>query len=282
MPETWAAVIHGDCQNLTESSTNAARCCVTSPPYWNQRNYGTDGELGADQTRNEYVYQLANRLDIVGNILTDDGTLWLNIGDGYHNKELVGMPWRVALELKRRGWILRSDIIWHKTNPIPAGGGVTNRFTPSHEYIFLFAKQHDYYFDMQAVLEPLKHPNATITAGFGGHKQSGNDTYSGRVYNADELDGRRPRDVWSMPVARYAGSHQAVMPELLAERCIKAGSAVGDLVLDPFAGAGTTGLVANRLGRNFLGYELNEEYAEEARRRIRGDAPLFRQVREGR
>jgi len=281
MADTWAVVLHGDClDELQRQKAGVARCCVTSPPYWNLRSYGTENELGSEHTLEEYVFNICARMDQVKHVLAEDGTLWLNLGDCYVDKQLMGVPWRVALALQERGWVLRSEIIWHKTNTIPAGGGVTDRFTPAHEHVFLLAKNPHYYFDMQAVLEPLKHPDVTISAGFGGHKQSGNETYSGRVYNAGELEGRRPRDVWSLPVARYAGSHVAVMVPDLAERCIKAGSAIGDLVLDPFAGAGTTGLVANRLGRNFLGVELNQQYAEESRRRIRSDAPLFRNVRE--
>ncbi len=272
---TWR-VENGDAlATLQGLEPSSIQCCVTSPPYWGLRDYGVDGQLGLEETPEKYVAGMVEVFREVRRVLRDDGTLWLNLGDCFHNKQLAGIPWRVALALQADGWYLRSDIIWHKTNPIPAGGGVTDRFTPAHEYVFLFAKQHNYYFDMDAVLEPLKHPNATITAGFGGHKQSGNPTYSGNQYDASELNGRRPRDVWTLPVSRLNDAHVAVMPPDLVEPCIKAGTKIGDLVLDPFSGAGTVGVVATRLKRSYVGIELNPEYAAMSRRRIESDAPLF-------
>tara|TARA_R100001594_G_scaffold94226_2_gene128410 strand:- start:2550 stop:3389 length:840 start_codon:yes stop_codon:yes gene_type:complete len=274
IPTFW--IDHGDAlEHLKKKRDGLARCCVTSPPYYRLRNYGTSTQLGQEPSVDEYVNKLVVIFRELKRVLLDDGTLWLNLGDSYADKNLLGVPWRTALALQDDGWILRSDVIWHKTNPIPAGGGVHDRFTPAHEYVFLLAKNPHYFFNMEAALEPLEHPDATTPAGFGGYKQSGNETYSGKKYDASDLKGRRPRDVWSLPVARYNGEHNAVMPDALAEKCILAGTEVGDTVLDPFAGAGTTGLMANKLGRHFHGIELNELYVQEARRRIEGDSPLF-------
>lgn len=274
-PTSW--IMHGDALSVLQSDgrDDHARCCVTSPPYWRLRDYGTDNQLGQEASVDVYVTKLVMIFRELKRILKKDGTLWLNIGDCYVDKNLMGVPWRVAFALQKDGWILRSDNIWNKTNPIPAGGGVNDRFTPAHEYVFLFSKNPDYFFNMDAVLEPLEHPGAVSHSGFGGHKQSGNETYSGKKYDASKLKGRRPRTVWPISVARYGGKHNAVMPDELARKCILAGSEVGDLVVDPFAGAGTTGLVASQLGRSFYGIELNELYVQEARCRIEGDSPLF-------
>ena len=211
-------------------------------------------------------------------------------------KDLVGMPWRVAFALQANGWWLRQDIIWHKPNPMPES--VTDRCTKSHEYVFLLTKSARYYYDADAVREPHASVDANgnhvwtgkpvAELGVAPHKESGR-RYSGPdidpIKNAPGLrsmgyhpEGRNRRSVWTIATKPYAGAHFAVMPKALAEPCVLAGSRPGDLVLDPFTGSGTVGLVALRNDRNFIGIELNPEYAELANKRITDDQPLFNKV----
>jgi DNA modification methylase len=227
--------------------------------------------LGLEPDPWAYVGHLVEVFRAVRRVLRDDGTLWLNLGDsyaggGYSNhqntggaqranggkqkhtptgdlkpKDLCGIPWRVAYALQADGWYLRSDIIWHKPNPMPES--VTDRPTKAHEYLFLLSKRPRYFYDADAIRE--------------------------------EEDGPNRRSVWTMSTRPYAAAHFATFPPELPERCIKAGTRPGDLVLDPFSGAGTTGMVARRLQRAYIGAEQSEEYAEMSRRRIDGDAPLF-------
>ena len=309
------AIIHTG-QSLDVLKTlpaGSARCCVTSPPYWGLRDYGHDQQIGLEDTPEAYVARLVAVFAEVKRVLSDDGTLWLNIGDsyagssqtggtdvsgllGYGNsgtrnptdthapkrktpatlkpKDMVGIPWMLAFALRSDGWYLRSDIIWHKPNPMPES--VRDRPTKAHEYVFLLSKNRRYYWDQDAVREP--------DCGRG----SGND-FKNRQGSADHQaqsggiggsawkpgKGRNTRSVWTIPTHPFPGAHFAVMPPALADRCIRAGSAIGDVVLDPFNGAGTTGMVARRLQRQYIGIELNPEYAEQARRRIDSDAPLF-------
>ena len=274
-------IVVGDCvTSLAAMDAGSVQTCVTSPPYWNLRDYGVEGQHGLEVTPAEYVAQMVNVFREVRRVLRDDGTLWLNLGDSYDNKNLVGAPWRVALGLQADGWHLRSDIIWHKTNPMPSS--VADRPTRAHEYVFLMSKSPRYFYDHKAISEPAVHAGETISLGdksFSkgqaagrGIKPSGSalkDTY---IVPAR----RNRRTVWTIPTRAFSRAHFATMPPDLAEICIKAGSAPGDLVLDPYAGAGTTGLVALRLGRRFLGCELNPEYAAMAEDRIRLDMPLIR------
>ena len=222
----------------------------------------------------------------VWRVLADDGTLWLNIGDSYAGnnsgeglkpKDLIGIPWRVAFALQADGWYLRSDIIWHKPNPMPES--VTDRPTKSHEYLFLLTKSPRYYYDNEAIKEPALHPNIKHKSNKKPEGASvayiGNPpTNLGRAGTSD--DGlRNKRDVWTINTKPFKGAHFAVMPEALVEPCVLAGSAEGDTVLDPFTGSGTVAVVANRHGRNFVGTELNAEYAQIAYDRITGDAPML-------
>ena len=238
---------------------------VTSPPYYNLRDYGEDNQIGLENSLEEYIEQLCIVFDEVYRITKDDGTFWLNIGDWYANKgeipsdgrkgfsgtggmgvadktieglttkDLICVPWRVAFALQQRGWILRSDIIWAKKNPIPES--VKDRPTSSHEHIFLFSKQPKYYYDFESVKEKIEN-----------------------LDNNGGYEHRNKRDVWSVRVASYPGSHCATFPMELIVPCIKAGSPEGGLVLDPFMGSGTVAEVAKRLSRRYTGCELNLEY----------------------
>jgi DNA modification methylase len=279
-----------------------AQTCVTSPPYYGLRDYGCAGQIGLEETPDAYVARLVDVFREVRRVLRDDGTLWLNLGDsyaaggngggnkndtnvgsltvgrklppsGYKPKDLLGIPWMVAFALRADGWWLRQDIIWHKPNPMPES--VTDRCTKAHEYVFLLTKSARYFYDAAAIAEDALQPEgeARITAQ---HKQAAigqNQTGSlGTNYGAAT---RNARNVWTIATTPYSGAHFATMPPALAERCIKAGSKFGDMVLDPFGGAGTTGLVADRLGRSATLIELNPEYARLARERITADAPLL-------
>jgi len=292
----------------------SAQCCVTSPPYWGLRDYGHDGQIGLEETPEQYVSRLVAVFAEVRRVLADDGVLWLNLGDSYAGssmfggvgsgtlagtqqgamkggqdqrfrghrrsglkpKDLVGIPWRVAFALQADGWYLRSDTIWHKPNPMPES--VRDRPTKGHEYVFLMSKSTRYFYDADSIRETsitgdLNSPRGSkgvlgpMNGGLRGDSDKG---YSGKTRNA--------RSVWTIPTQPYPGAHFAVMPPALADRCIRAGSRVGDVVLDPFAGAGTTGMVARRLQRRFVGIELNPTFAEMARHRIDDDAPLLNRM----
>lgn len=289
-------VYWGDCRDgLRQMAKDGVKVqmCVTSPPYFGLRDYGADGQIGLEQTPHEFIDNLVEVFACVWDVLADDGTLWVNLGDSYarvggdsskqgrhwdnrknnpttgHNryakdmgvkeKNLLGMPWRLAFALQEFGWYLRQDIIWHKPNPMPES--VTDRCTKSHEYIFLLSKNTKYYFDSKAIQEPAE--NAGKVGGSFKGRQGGAEYHaqSGGVgSDAKEYENRNKRDVWTVPVKPYAGAHFAVYPEELIEPCILAGSKVGDIVLDPFFGSGTTGQVAQKLGRKWVGCELNKDY----------------------
>ena len=287
----------GDClDGLRELPDGIARTCVTSPPYFGLRDYGHEGQIGLEPTPDEFVTALVKVFREVRRGLRDDGTLWLNLGDSYANdgkwggssggkhasalhgnsgigrgkvttglkqKDLIGIPWRVAFALQADGWYLRQDIIWAKPNPMPES--VRDRCTKAHEYIFLLTKSARYYFDAEAIKEPeacgrtrgpALHPDTKSTNGNGG--------LSSRVGDGS----RNRRSVWTVTTKPFSGAHFAVFPSDLIEPCILAGSAPGDLVIDPFAGSGTTGIVAGKHGRKFYGCELNPEYAAMANERI--------------
>ena len=304
-------IICGDAiEKLRELPDESVQCCVTSPPYWGLRDYGVDGQLGLEDTPEEFVDVLVGVLMEVRRVLRSDGTLWLNLGDSYCGapggyqgksgdrasrtftaktdkqkrgeglkpKDLVGIPWRVALALQGAGWWLRSDIIWHKTNPMPES--VRDRPTKSHEYLFLLAKSSRYYFDQESVREPVSanwKPSGAPTV-----KEMGPGVVDGsakqRRLEYAEAKGANVRSVWPIPTQPFAKAHFATMAPKLAERCILAGCPLGGVVLDPFSGAGTIGLVADRLGRDAILIDLNPEYCEMARARIKGDAPLISEV----
>jgi DNA modification methylase len=294
-------IIYGDCrEKLKELGPESVQMCVTSPPYWGLRDYGHDDQLGLEETPEEYTDNMVEVFRQVKRVLRDDGTLWLNLGDSYANagsdgscgktakvgntlsgqqkttnklvsglkqKDLIGIPWRVAFALQTDGWYLRQDIIWHKPNPMPES--VTDRCTKSHEYIFLMSKSEKYFYDADAVREKT---GLEIT--WDEYK-----TKKGRWFERDsngqglnQIDrtersgsyshpnGRNKRSVWTVATKPYSEAHFAVFPQELIEPCIQAGSKTGDVVLDPFFGSGTTGEVAERFGRNYIGIELNEDY----------------------
>lgn len=279
--------------------------CVTSPPYWGLRDYGVDGQLGLEPTPEEYVANLVEVFREVRRVLRDDGTLWLNLGDSYNGskmnrsgqhgykdgrsnrdkrfsvggvkglkpKDLVGIPWMVAFALRADGWYLRQDIIWHKPNPMPES--VKDRCTKAHEYIFLLSKSPKYYYDADSIKEPssdLEKSKKRYEKPFGGKKAEEllktNQVHT-RTIGMREFDGKRnKRSVWTVPTRPFPEAHFAVYPPDLITPCILAGCPVGGTVLDPFAGSGTTLLVATQHHRKSIGIELNPEYIEIAKRRL--------------
>lgn len=276
----------GDCiEVLQRMPEKLADCCVTSPPYWRMRDYGVEGQLGLEEL-DEYIVKMVEVFREVRRVLRDDGTLWLNLGDSYvqggrgggdgweHSaskgvlratpaasgcryKNLIGVPWRVALALQDDGWNLRSDIIWHKPNAMPES--VNSRPTKSHEYIFLMSKSRDYYYDSIAIQER----SAGEVRRRWPSKKSGANSKAMR--SSTEARGRFPeyrnkRSVWTVANVPYQGAHFATYPPDLIKPCILAGSRIGGIVLDPFFGSGTTGRVAEDLGRRWLGIEINEGY----------------------
>lgn len=301
---------HGDALTVARGlESGSVQSIVTSPPYFGLRDYGTDGQMGAEDTLAGYVEGMTTLFRELRRVLADDGTLWLNLGDTYsfgatprHNtnapnanrdgsrdttpelplradgtglraKNLVGVPWRVALALQADGWILRSDIIWAKPNPMPES--VTDRPTKAHEYVFLFAKSPRYYYDAEAIKEPAvtgfngsefhtgktaEHQlgRASTQPRFGGNKQNGGRTYSGNEYAPNGLANKRT--VWTVPTVPFSAAHFAVYPPELIRPCILAGSRPGDTILDPFSGSGTTGMVATQEGRKYIGIDLNADY----------------------
>ena len=254
-------ILFGDCVDTRKQFDEKARCCVTSPPYYGLRDYGGESnQIGLEQSPEEYIQEMVNVFRLVRDNLTDDGTLWLNIGDSYYNyrpgkgglpqqsvsntkqdlpdqcnrrankleglkeKDLIGIPWMLAFALRADGWYLRQDIIWSKGNPMPES--VRDRCTKSHEYIFLLSKSQNYYFDVDTIKE----------------------------------QSRRQRSVWNVNVKPNKQAHFATYPPELITPCILAGSEENDIVLDPFMGSGTTAMVARALGRYYIGCELHEEY----------------------
>ena len=266
-------ILFGDCRETLSQIDEKVRMCVTSPPYYGLRNYGDESnQIGQEDTPEEYIQNLVNIFRSVRNCLSDDGTLWVNIGDSYYNyrpgkgqalvkqtvsatkqdlpdkcarrgnkleglkeKDLIGIPWMLAFALRADGWYLRQDIIWNKPNPMPES--VRDRCTKSHEYIFLLSKNQNYYFDVDVIKEPT----------------------------------RRKRSVWNINKKPYKGSHFAVFPPELITPCILAGSEKNDIVLDPFMGSGTTAMVARDLGRHYIGCELHEEYNDLIQQRVPDD-----------
>jgi site-specific DNA-methyltransferase (adenine-specific) len=272
-------VIVGDNRETLKSlADGSVQCVVTSPPYWGLRDYGNDDQIGHEPSPEEFVEQLCLVFDEVWRVLADDGTVWVNLGDSYFEKCLAGSPWLFAFAMKRRGWFLRQDIIWAKPNPMPES--VTDRCTKSHEYIFLLSKSANYYFDHLAIREPAVRTDVKDTR-FGGNKYGDDDspesrTKSGNVYVEDGF--RNKRDVWTVTTTRYADAHFATYNPELIRPCILAGTKEGDLVLDPFSGSGTTGEVAMQAGRNYVGLELNPDYAQLSLKRISDAIGMFGEV----
>jgi len=289
-------ILYGDCRDTLKQFDEQARTCVTSPPYYGLRNYGNEeNQIGQENTPEEFIDQLVSVFKEVRNVLTDDGTLWVNLGDSYYNyrpgkgqsypkqsvsktnqdlptqcnkrgnkleglkeKDLIGIPWMFAFAMRSDGWYLRQDIIWHKPNPMPES--VKDRCTKSHEYIFLLSKNKKYYYDNEAIKEPVKKDWGTRDRTQGKYHNPG----SGLVPHSGlskSYDRKNKRDVWSITNKPYKGSHFAVFPPDLITPCILAGSEKGDIILDPFMGSGTTAMVAKQLGRDYIGCELHEEYS---------------------
>lgn len=267
-------IVHGDAANALAALPNAfVQCIVTSPPYYCQRDYGDHKQLGQEESPDEYISRLVEIFRQCRRVLRDDGTLWLNLGDKYDNGRLLGMPWRVALALIADGWVLRSDIIWHKPNAMPSS--VKNRPTTDHEYIFMFSKGADYFYNADAIREPhvTFTENSKMRGGrnhFGkvngtpeeGKNAGHSNLHRGRWDQAFHPLGRNKRTVWSIPLSKYRNAHFAVFPEKLVETCLLAGTSTDSLVLDPFCGSGTTLVVASRLNRHFLGIDCNIDYCK--------------------
>jgi len=276
-------ILYGDCRKtlgtlkaqISIGIADRPRMCVTSPPYYGLRDYGgEESQIGLEQSPEEYIEQMVEVMSLVRDCLTDDGTLWLNMGDSYYNyksgtgeyakqsfaknrqdlpmktpkranrlegfkdKELMGIPWMLAFALRKDGWWLRQDIIWNKPNPMPES--VRDRCTKSHEYIFLLTKERNYYFDVDSI----------------------------KIPTVDGEGMKRRKSVWEVQTKPYKDAHFAVYPPELIEPCIIAGSERGDIILDPFIGSGTTAAVAKSLGRDYIGCELHEDYGKLIKKRI--------------
>lgn len=323
--------------------TKSVDCIVTSPPYWGLRDYGVAGQLGLEDTPEEYVAKMVLVFNEARRVLKPDGTLWLNLGDSYANdgkwggstggkhaaslhgqtgigrgkkktglkaKDLVGIPWMVAFALREAGWYLRQDIIWHKPNPMPES--VTDRCTKAHEYLFLFSKEVRYYFDSASIQENrVQNEDAnsfrggsycgseTDNATMGKRKIPGNKKHKAatayaegdikhrtkiglvdyadreRAADPNDLGKRNKRSVWTVGSSPFKEAHFATFPPALIVDCIKAGCPPGGVVFDPFMGAGTTALVSRKLGRNFIGLELNSEYINIAQKRLKKELGMF-------
>ncbi|MGC6463110.1 MAG: DNA-methyltransferase [Pirellulaceae bacterium] len=268
-------------KGLSRLNDSSVDTVVTSPPYYGQRDYESDIQIGHEKTIEDYVDTLVEIFGAVRRVLRPEGTLWLNLGDKYLNGQLQGLPWRVALALQADGWVLRSDIIWHKPNAMPSA--VKNRPTTDHEYIFLLTRStKDYYYDADAIREPhVTFTNQSRMKGGRKHlgkrggtpeagKNRGNpNLHDGRWDQAFHPKGRNKRTVWSMPLSKYRDAHFAVFPESLVEHCVKAGSPPKGVVLDPFCGSGTTGLVSLRIERDFIGIDCSQRYCDMASERLR-------------
>ncbi|KWB68160.1 DNA methyltransferase [Burkholderia ubonensis] len=343
----WIDHFHfGDCRELMRvmiADGVKVQTIVTSPPYWGLRSYLPDNhpdkrrEIGQESSLAEWLAVMVDVFDLCRELLADDGTAWVNMGDAYASaggasggrppvagtmvfrdtcrvgtvpiglkpKDLMGQPWRLAFALQDAGWYLRQDIIWHKPNPMPES--VRDRCTKAHEYLFLLTKSERYYFDSDAMREPRSSDEDAATfrgacyvggetdnAHLGQRKVIGNrrvkvpggwDTREGAhgsfhhggrgeaEYRVDTGDGRRMRrSVWTIATQPFAAAHFATFPEALVEPCVLAGSRPGDVVFDPFFGSGTTGQVSQRLGRHFVGFELNPDYERLQRKRLRQPA----------
>jgi DNA modification methylase len=284
----------GDClEELKRLPDQCVQTCVTSPPYFGLRDYGVDGQIGLEETLEAYVLRLVQVFREVRRCLRDDVVLWLNLGDsysaggrggggkqdtnkgsinlgawkvaGYGQKQLLGVPWKVAFALQADGWILRQDIIWHKPNPMPES--ITDRCTKAHEYIFLLSKAPRYYLDAEALKEPA------VMNRWGGKKPmnavNSKGDFRGLLRERDMMPERRnKRSVWAVATKPYKGAHFATFPPDLIQPCILAGAPVAGVVLDPFLGSGTTAMVAKKLGRRYVGIELNPDYVKMAQARL--------------
>ena len=299
----------GDCRETMRkwaSQGVKAQTCVTSPPYFGLRDYGHEGQIGHEDTPEEFIKQLVEVFRCVWDVLEDDGTLWVNIGDSYCNtngfaraspeyqregrnnmpandrkldklhatglktKDLIGIPWMLAFALRADGWYLRQDIVWSKPNPMPES--VQDRCTKAHEYIFLLSKSHKYHFDHVAIKEPAttveNRPSGIVRDRV--YDYDSKQKEMGRSRGGEETPEpttRNRHSVWNVATKPYLGAHFAVFPTELIEPCILAGAPLGGIVLDPFMGSGTTAQVAQDLGRQYLGCELNPDYGKLQKKR---------------
>lgn len=274
-----ASLIYGrtNIESLQKMNDDSVDCVVTSPPYWGLRDYGADGQLGLEESVSDYVQQMTKTFAEIKRVLKSTGTVWLNLGDTYKNKQLMGVPWRVAFALQDDGWFLRQEIIWHKPNPMPES--VTDRCTKASESIFLLAKSSSYFFDAESIKEEnagslpygdkknfkMNDNRAQGRHGKGSMFSGGSrQEYIEKYY----LNGRNRRSVWTITTQPFSGAHFAVFPEEIPRLAILAGCPVGGTVLDPFSGSGTTGKMALKNGRNYVGLDINEEYLDVAERRV--------------
>ena len=301
-------ILYGDCRQTLPAFIDKARMCVTSPPYYGLRDYGgEEKQIGQEDTPEKYIQTLVEVFRKVRDCLTDDGTLWVNIGDTYYNyrsdgnypkqtvartnqdlpsfspargnkleglksKDLIGIPWMLAFALRADGWYLRQDIIWHKPNPMPES--VKDRCTKSHEYLFLLSKNKNYYYDHESIKEKA------VGERWGGNKpinmnntKDTDNQFSGLTRPRKMVyDKRNKRSVWKVTNKPYKGSHFAVFPPELITPCILAGSEKNDIILDPFMGSGTTAMVAKKLGRYYLGCELHRNYSNLIEERLPNDS----------
>lgn len=331
---TVEIIVGDNLESLRRMPDESAQCCVTSPPYWGLRDYGVDGQIGLEPTLDQFISRIVDVFREVRRVLREDGVCWVNMGDGYVQsggfgrqgetgqrsdrrftatrdfaafqngvrrppvglkpKDLIGQPWRLAFALQSSGWWLRQDIIWHKPNPMPES--VRDRCTKAHEYVFMLTKSERYYWDAEAMKEPVsgtsnprvsKVAAAKIQAARDGGIQATHANPDGHGVNPKaaierfqvaststlkqavclQVENRNRRSVWSIPSEPYSEAHFATFPTELPRRCILASTRPGDTVLDPFGGSGTTGMVAVELGRSAILCELNPAYAEMARRR---------------
>jgi len=293
---------------------NSVDCCVTSPPYWNLRDYSVKGQIGMEKSPEEFIDVMCSVFMEVFRVLKPSGTLWLNMGDsyagsmkgkghvktendnylqpsaswvepiktdGYKPKDMIGIPFMLAFALRSKGWYLRQDIIWHKPNPMPES--VQDRCVKAHEYIFLMSKSNKYYFDYKAILTPIAagtHNNTyTKTAKLSEDKnvnQWARQTLT-RIFNylPDGQPAAMKRSVWTVSTQAEKEHHFACFPEKLISDCILAGCPENGIVLDPFFGSGTTGVVARKLNRNYIGIELNPDYCKIAERKLRRELGMF-------
>ena len=279
-------VIKGDCiESLKKLDDQSINTCVTSPPYWGLRDYnGEEKQLGLEDTPEEFVENLVEVFREVKRVLRDDGTVWLNLGDSYMlNKQLACIPFRVALALQQDGWYLRQDIIWHKPNPMPES--IKDRCTKAHEYIFLLSKRPKYYFDNEAIKEDCVGKDERKWADSyekaGSIKQGETNANIKRTKRYSKHGGfkRNKRSVWTVTTKPFKGAHFATFPMDLIEPCVLAGCPVGGTVLDPFAGSGTTGIVAAGNDRNAILLELNEDYIQIALNRIKAKLGVFSDIK---
>jgi len=332
---------------LKKMPDNSVDCCITSPPYFGLRDYGTDEQMGLEATPELFIEKLTEVFTEVRRVLKTEGTLWLNLGDSYSGsgkgigdttgdkwkqatnkgsrngkflkintglkpKDLIGIPWMAAFALRSSGWYLRQDIIWHKPNPMPES--VTDRCTKSHEYVFLLSKSAKYYYDHEAIKQPMA-ANSINRLSQNVDGQEGSDRVPGKTngkmkavrangivrdrmldYDSKEKTLRgnnnrgqyqkesdiplpdalaNKRSVWTVTTKPFSGAHFATFPQDLIVDMIKAGCPEGGIILDPFMGAGTTAVVARKLNRNFIGYELNPEYLKIAETRLKNELGMF-------